>query len=68
MTKINKNVIYDMKRNIRKYLRICSNRLINSIEGIQKYLLNSIEGLQLENIVITDQTGVIINNFEVDIE
>ena len=34
------------------------------IEGIQMLLKYAIEGLNDENIVITDQTGVIINDFE----
>jgi len=34
------------------------------IEGIQRLLQTAIEGLQLENIVIIDQAGNIINNFE----
>ena len=38
------------------------------IEGIQKYLLNSIEGLRLENIVIIDNAGFIINDFKENIE
>ena len=38
------------------------------IEGIQEYLLNSISGLQLQNIVIIDNNGLIINEFEDNIE
>jgi len=34
------------------------------IEGIQKLLKYAIEGLQDENIVITDQTGLVLNDFE----
>ncbi|MDR2072362.1 MAG: flagellar M-ring protein FliF [Spirochaetaceae bacterium] len=33
------------------------------IEGIQKLLKYAIEGLKDENIVITDQTGVVLNDF-----
>ena len=33
------------------------------IEGIQKILKYAVEGLQDENIVITDQAGVVLNNF-----
>jgi len=33
------------------------------IEGIQKLLKHAIEGLKDENIVITDQTGLILNDF-----
>jgi len=41
---------------------ITNNR--KKIEGIQKILKFAIEGLKDENIVITDQTGIIINYFE----
>lgn len=34
------------------------------IEGIQKILTFAIQGLKNENIVITDQSGVILNDFE----
>jgi flagellar M-ring protein FliF len=34
------------------------------IEGIQKLLKFAIEGLKDENIVITDQTGLVLNDFE----
>jgi flagellar M-ring protein FliF len=34
------------------------------IEGIQKMLQYAIEGLKPENIVITDQNGFILNDFE----
>jgi flagellar M-ring protein FliF len=34
------------------------------IEGIQKLLKYAIEGLKDENIVITDQTGLILNDFD----
>ena len=33
------------------------------IEEIQKYLTDSIEGLQMEYIVITDQNGIMLNDF-----
>ena len=33
------------------------------IEGIQKILKYAVEGLKDENIVITDQSGVVLNNF-----
>ncbi|MDR1257034.1 MAG: flagellar M-ring protein FliF [Spirochaetaceae bacterium] len=33
------------------------------IEGIQKLLIAAIEGLKPENIVITDQNGVVLNDF-----
>ena len=36
----------------------------SKIEGIQKLLQFAIEGLQSENIVITDHTGQILNDFE----
>jgi flagellar M-ring protein FliF len=34
------------------------------IEGIQKILKYAIEGLRDENIVITDQSGIVLNDFE----
>ena len=34
------------------------------IEGIQKLLQFAVEGLQPENIVITDHTGLVLNDFE----
>jgi flagellar M-ring protein FliF len=34
------------------------------IEGIQKILKFAVEGLKDENIVITDQNGLVLNNFE----
>jgi flagellar M-ring protein FliF len=34
------------------------------IEGIQKILMFAVEGLRDENIVITDQTGLVLNDFE----
>jgi flagellar biosynthesis/type III secretory pathway M-ring protein FliF/YscJ len=41
---------------------ITTNR--KKIEGIQKLLKIAIEGLKDENIVITDQNGLLLNNFE----
>jgi len=37
---------------------------LKKIEGIRKLLKLAIEGLKDENIVITDQNGLILNNFE----
>ncbi|MDR2601307.1 MAG: flagellar M-ring protein FliF [Spirochaetaceae bacterium] len=41
---------------------ITSNR--KKIEGIQKLIKFAVEGLKDENIVITDQNGVVLNDFE----
>jgi flagellar M-ring protein FliF len=41
---------------------ICQNR--KKIEGIQKILKIYIDGLKDENIVITDQSGLVLNDFE----